>query len=265
MAKALKRHRQLPLPTVDKNGQRRGGKRKHAGRPARGKRSSERHKVRPTLSGSQPIHVVMRAAPSVGSLRTHGKYRAIREASYAAFIFEEKVSSLNRSDDTAKLGRGFRIVHMSIQRSHIHLIVEASDRMALARGMQGFSISAAKHINSTLRDQNGTRRRGNVFVDRYHTRVLTVPSQVRNCLAYVMNNWRHHREDRERLENPWRIDPYSSALAFDGWKERGGELFRVPRGYIGPMVWWPKTWLLEIGWRKCGLISVYEVPGRGDE
>ena len=40
-------------------------------------------------------------------------------------------------------------------------MVEASDRIALARGMQGFQVAAAKHLNR-LRG-----RRGSVFADRY--------------------------------------------------------------------------------------------------
>jgi REP element-mobilizing transposase RayT len=37
-----------------------------------------------------------------------------------------------------------RIVHLSIQRSHIHLLIEACDRKALASGVRAFAISAAK-------------------------------------------------------------------------------------------------------------------------
>src|SRR3712207_9325784 len=38
----------------------------------------------------------------------------------------------------------FRIVHLSIQRDHIHLIVEAASKRALSTGVRGFSISAAR-------------------------------------------------------------------------------------------------------------------------
>ena len=41
----------------------------------------------------------------------------------------------------------FRVVHLSIQRTHVHLIAEAADHDALARGMQGLLISAARRIN----------------------------------------------------------------------------------------------------------------------
>jgi len=239
----------------DKNGQWRGGARDGAGRPkhdgkaGRPRRKAELHVVRPKLRASDPVHVVMRAHRDVGSLRKHEMYRAIREAIIVSFLRET-----------------FHVVHFSIQRSHIHMIVEAKDRMALARGMQGFGISAAKHINAAITSRTGERRRGTVFTDRYHAVILNSPRQVRNTLNYVLNNWHHHGERREQLRHPWKIDPYSSALVFDGWKERAdkGTMFRAP-GFNGPIVWLPKTWLLRVGWRRHGLISVDEVPGAGAE
>ncbi len=71
----------------------RHGKRRGAGRKARGPRASERHKPRPL---------------SVARRQQHR----------------------------------FRIVHISIQHDHVHLICEACDRMALARGVQGFRTGA---------------------------------------------------------------------------------------------------------------------------
>jgi putative transposase len=249
MARRRKRHVQLALPEVgrklDKNNQFRGGTHKRPGRPKRGLRASERHKVRPRLLKSEPVHVIMRAHPAIGSLRNHAVFVAIREATYTAF----------RREDS------FHIVHLSIQRTHIHMIVEASDRLALAKGMQVFGISAARHINAAV------GRHGTVFTDRYHAKILRLPRQVRNTINYVLNNWRHHGEDRTKLRHPWRVDPYSSALVFDGWKEREerGILYKVPDGYSGPLVWRPKTWLLYEGWRRYGLISVFERSGAGDE
>jgi hypothetical protein len=38
----------------------------------------------------------------------------------------------------------------SAQRTHLHLLVEAKDKEALAAGMQGFQISAAKHLNAAI-------------------------------------------------------------------------------------------------------------------
>jgi REP element-mobilizing transposase RayT len=155
-----------------------------------------------------------------------------------------------------------RIIHASIQGNHLHLVVEAKDRMALARGMQAFQISAAQRINRAIGRRTGERCRGQVFTDRYHATILSSPRQVRNALAYVLNNWRRHGEDRRRIARGWTMDPFSSAVYFDGWKERVGELFIPPlrETYKPLVVWFARSWLLTTGWRRHGLISVAEVP-----
>src|SRR6202000_573125 len=100
----------------------RGGARKGAGRPRiTSRRASERHLTRPFLATSTPVHVTIRAVPGLGCLRRPATNHAIREATIVAAKREQ-----------------FRIVHLSIQNTHVHLIVEARDRMAMARGVQGF-------------------------------------------------------------------------------------------------------------------------------
>jgi REP element-mobilizing transposase RayT len=253
----LKRFVQQELPKTrkrDKNDQFRGGKRPGAGRPKRKiseGRSSEPHKVRPTLKASQPVHVVMRATSDVGSLRSFEGFAAVREA---------RLSTLRLEDS-------FRIIHFSIQRNHIHLLVEAHDRKALWTGMRVFGISCAKQLNAAISARRGKRRRGTVFTDRYYARILKTPREVRNCLSYVLKNWRHHKADiDEPMRQPWKIDPFSSALVFDGWKERPeGKRFKIPPDYEGSWIWLPRTWMVTTGWRRHGLISIYEVPGGGDE
>ena len=58
-------------------------------------------------------------------------------------------------------GADFRIVHISIQKNHIHLVVEAANKDALRRGMQRFAIRAARAINAAF------NREGKVFAFRY--------------------------------------------------------------------------------------------------
>jgi putative transposase len=140
------------------------------------------------------------------------------------------------------------VVHISIQNNHVHALVEANDKRALARGMQGFAISAAKWINRAL-----GRKCGTVFPCRYHCTAITTPTQARNELAYVINNWRKHRVD-----GPWKIDPFSSAWQFEGWA--------TPHGYAPPREPLPvvsaRSWLLREGWARGGpLIALDEVPG----
>jgi hypothetical protein len=83
-------------------------------------------------------------------------------------------------------------------------------------------------------------------------------------LAYVLNNWRKHRADRADVTREWEVDWFSSSWAFAGWKEREGEVFVrwPPDHYESMAVWYPRTWLLTVGWRKHGLISLYEVPSQ---
>ena len=224
----------------------RGGKRRRAGRKPKGKRAGSPHKTRPDLAARHPVHVVLRVIPAVGNLRRRHTYKAVREST---------LTTARRED--------FRIVHLSIQRNHLHLIVEAEHRAALAVGMQGFQISAAKHLNAAIsRGRPGPRRRGAVFPDRYHAEIITSPRQARHTLAYVMLNWRKHGEDRVYPMSTWKIDWFSTAVMFPGWKEYGDEpfLWRGPGTYDPLVVYQPRTWLLRVAWKKHGLISVREIP-----
>jgi len=222
---------------------RRGGKRKGAGRKPKGPRPGQPHKTRPVFKAKHGLHVVLRVAPEIGSLRRPNMYRAIREASICAAV-KERV----------------RIVHISVQRTHVHLIVEAENKEALGRGMQGFQISAARHINTAMGD-GVRRRRGAVFVDRYHLVVFKSPTQARHVLSYVLNNWRKHEEDRESRKL---IDRFSSGCSFADWKELEGRdlMWRIPPDYEPLMVRRPESWLLRVGWKLAGSISAREVPNR---
>jgi REP element-mobilizing transposase RayT len=123
---------------------------------------------------------------------------------------------------------GFRIVHFSVQGNHLHLVVEADDERALARGMQGLGVRIAKALNRLM------ARKGAVFADHYHARILRSPTQVANALAYVLMNYLHHfPEESARYAKDAR-DRFSSA-----WREQGTD----------PPVAPPRTWLLSIGWR----------------
>lgn len=223
-----------------------GGKRRGAGRPPWGSRSSEPHKRRASHDRRHPVHVTIRVVPELAPLRRRDNFAAIRWATLA----------IAKRDD-------FRIIHCSVQRNHLHLIVEAQTRRALSRGMQGFQISAAKHLNAAFGNRTGTRRTGRVFSDRFHARDLNSPRAVRHALAYVLNNWRRHDEHRAAFAATWRVDPYSTAVDFADWKELGDSpfLYQPPRSYLALITWRPKTWLLREGWRRHGPISIHEVPG----
>lgn len=233
-----------------------GGKRRGAGRPPNGARPGSPHKTRPELNPRHPLHVVLRATPALGNLRRKVCYEAIQRATVAV---------VERAD--------FRIVHLSIQRTHIHLIVEAETKSALATGMQAFQVSAARHLNAAVRATETQPRRGSVFPDRYYASSLATPTQVRNTLIYAMHNYRHHNEHRSGVAKTWRFDFYSTAPLFGGFCEydglpdedpQRGLLWSWPAGYTPLMARQAQTWLLREGWRKAGQISCAAMPSKAN-
>jgi REP element-mobilizing transposase RayT len=214
-----------------------GGRREGAGRkPSPRRRHDPPHVVRPELSHRHPVHVVLRTAEGVRRLRQGVMYRALRRV-LRRYLWQED----------------FRVVHVSIQHNHLHLLVEAADRQALTRRMQSFAINAARAINGA------SERRGQVFPYRYHATQIRTARQARCALAYVLNNWRHHREDVV-MGRPFEaaVDPYSSGLSFTGWK---GRRFASPSGYRPLPVTPPATDLLRSRWTRFGLIDAFECPG----
>lgn len=125
-----------------------GGARTGAGRPPRGVRSSEPHKTRAHLSVGEPVIVVARVVRAVGDLRRADRTRALERA----------IANTHARAD-------FRIVDVGVtgrRDDHaLELTIEADDRIALARGMQGFQVAAARALNALA------ARRGTVFADRY--------------------------------------------------------------------------------------------------
>ena len=217
-------------------------------RPRRRKPSVKKrvtHAKRPEVSPRTPLHVTLTTVPEVGRLRTRKLYQAVRRA-------------LHCSMGWSKHRGRMRICQLSIQGNHLHLIVEAEDKAALSRGMQGFTISCAKQINALLTDLDGRRRRGTVFADRYHARALTTPLEVQRALRYVLNNWRHHGHGLPGV----RLDPYATGETFTGWRD--GADWIVPDDSASDrwlMTWIARTWLLRQGWQRHGLLDPWEAPG----
>jgi REP element-mobilizing transposase RayT len=224
---------------------RRGGKRRGAGRKRKLRWSSGRNEAREKFTGWTAFHITLRVTPDIGPLRRPAAYHAIREA------MEVVLARPN-----------FKIVHVSLETDHVHLIVEAADERALGTGMRAFQISAARRLNALVADG----RCGQVFVARYFPRKLGSPTQARNAIRYVLCNWRHHGEDESSAEVRYlAVDYYSSGPSFSGWSEleHTPQPFDRHEGRYKPLpVASPTTWLLRVGWRKAGPISLFDVPGR---
>ncbi len=206
------------------------GKRKKRPGPKPASRPNVRHRVRPEHKKWQPVHVTLRGVHGLPSFRAQVLYPA----------FERAVRQTRRED--------FRIVEFSIQNNHVHLVVEADDNDALARGMKSFSVRANRLYNAA----HG-RMRGKVWSDRYHCHELKSPFEVRKALVYCLQNFKKHNGIAEGVRT---IDACSSARWFRGWNAertyltdddaRPGEL--------------PRTQLLRILWKKHGLIDPTERP-----
>ena len=214
---------------------RRGGARAGAGRKrADGRRSAgSAHTPRPRVDGRTPVHVTLRLRRDVPNLRSQLGMQVVWRV-FAA----------------ARDRLGVRLVHWSVQRDHVHLIVEPQSEKALSRGVQGLCIRLAKSVNRAF------ARRGRVFADRYHCVPLRSPRQTRNALAYVLLNARHHAASRAEARSS-ALDACSSSPCFEGWT--------VPRppthGPWSATVTHASTWLLRTAWRRHGLINPLEVPG----
>ncbi len=205
-----------------------GGRRRGAGRKPSGTKAGVSHLRRPELSPRHPVHVTMKLRSGLPSLR----YEPLARVVFAAF-------------GAARARLGVRLVHFSIQSNHVHLIVEVEGQRALSRAMQGLATRLARRLNRRL------GRRGSVFADRYHSRALRTPLEVRRALVYVLRNEQHHRGRRSQLC----IDPLSTAAYFDGFTARA-----IAPPHESPVAV-PNTWLLRVGWRVHGLLSTSDVPG----
>jgi REP element-mobilizing transposase RayT len=183
----------------------RGGYREGAGRPKK-LGAGVPHVRRPALAARHPVHVTARVRDEAARLRTRQCFRVV-----ASCIGESCARD------------GFRLVHFTVQSNHLHLIAEARDATALARGIQGLSIRIAKAVNRVL------GRRGPVFADRYHAHTLRSPTETANAIAYVLGNTHVHAARRGRPIRPDAIDPLTSAANRQ-------------------LVAQPHTWLLRIGW-----------------
>jgi putative transposase len=186
-----------------------GGRREGAGRRRRSS-SGVSHQSRPAHARRFPLHVTWRIRREVGNLRTDKRFLRIQRAfRYGGDRF------------------GLRLIEFSVQSNHVHLIVEAEDRRALSRGLQGLAIRVARGVN------RASNRRGRVLADRYHARALRTPTEVRRAVAYVLRNLQHHTH-----EDPRYVDPYSSMAGEAAWHLE-------PNGTSQLVTAPPRSWLLR--------------------
>ena len=215
-----------------------GGPRKGAGRKPKNGVAGVTHRQRAALASRFPVHVTLKLRGGLRALRNEAEYTALR----AAFV---------AGCTGVRACGAFRLCHYAVLNDHLHFVVEAKDRTALSRALQGLSIRIARALNKLW------GRRGKVFADRYHDRILRSPREVRNVIRYVLANGRKHAAEGRAVSVSQAIDTFTSAPWFDGFREklrvRGLEAMDRPVASA-------RTWLLGVGWRRHGLLSVHELP-----
>ena len=184
-----------------------GGARKGAGRKPRGLRAGVPHRRRRRFRNGT-AHVTVRVRAEVWSLRTHRCFRALKRAF---------------AGGCARFG--FRLIHFSVQRNHIHCIVEAPDAATLGRAMKGLEVRMARALNKVM------SRRGQVFADRYRAQLLTRVREAAYAIRYVLENRSVHALRRGEPA-PRGVDP----LCSDAWRDDSPLLVREA-----------EYWLLRVG------------------
>lgn len=148
----------------------------------------------------------------------------------------------------------------------VNLALAPTSLTALSSGIRSIAIRIARYVNDLL------RRRGPLWADRFHSRALTSPREVRNAIVYVLANFRKHVRHALRPG----IDPYSSGATFDGWREWQPQLGTPPPfaereinsadaalaadRALESNGFGARRWLLRIDWRRHSLLSVREKP-----
>ncbi len=219
----------------------RGGARPGAGRKP-GPVRRVPHRARPVHRTYHPVHVTLRARAGLPSFREQVLARALTAA----------IAAVKRSPST---GASFRVVHFSIQKNHLHFMVEAHDTRFLSRGMLGLAVRLARALNRELKVT------GSVWGERYHARDLKTPREVRHTIVYVLMNAKKHGS---RIAG---LDPCSSAAWFDGIRRELEDVAPHPEppecgSSARSPVAQARTWLARIGWRRHGLVAPTERPHR---
>ena len=169
-----------------------------------------RHAKRPEVQNGA-VHVTMRLCAGLPSMRRPRTYRV-----------------LERAFRQGNERKGFSLVHYSVQSNHLHMLVNAENKACLGKAMQGLAVRIARALNKLW------KRKGTVFFDRYHSRVITpTVYQVKKVLRYVLQNARKHGVSLPRGEP----DPFSSARWFNWWQWPGRSRPRRSPPIAEPLCW----------------------------
>jgi REP element-mobilizing transposase RayT len=159
---------------------------KGAGRPtlSEHKRKQVAHRKRPLLPKNTPVHVTIKIRPFL--------FQTLRRKIY----FKKISRAISRARN-----KGLRIIHFTVQKDHLHFMIETKDNLQLAKGMQSLGISLSKslkvHVGKHIKS---------IYKSRYHLHILNTIKEIKNAKYYILGNSIKHGV----INNSF--DSYSSVL-----------------------------------------------------
>ena len=147
------------------------------------------------------VHVCIKLKRGLPSLRKKAEYRELLERFR---IIKERF--------------GCNLRQYSVQKDHIHLLIEARTTSDLSRYMQGLQIRFAKALNKLW------KRTGKVFADRFFAKLCPDWRAVKAATRYILNNALRHGARNSRRDKD--ADPYSSGPWYVRWKQYAWSRFR---------------------------------------
>jgi REP element-mobilizing transposase RayT len=152
---------------------------KGAGRPKLPdhKKKSIPHRERAIIPRNTPVHVTIKINKHiVSTLRNK-------------IIFKKISQAISKARN-----KGIRLIHFTIQRDHVHMLIETNDKKQLGRAMQAMGISLAKSL------KNLTKKKLRIFKDRYHVHILKTLKEVQNAKSYILGNALKHGVIKDKFD-----------------------------------------------------------------
>jgi REP element-mobilizing transposase RayT len=127
------------------------------------------HRSRPEIPRARPVHVTIKSNKNIiPNLRSKVFYKEIRQGMKRARIL------------------GIRIIHFSVQRDHVHMLIEAENKKQLGESMRALSISLSKRFSFTL------KKKVKALKNRYHLHILKSLQEIKNATNYILHNGQKH-------------------------------------------------------------------------
>jgi len=144
-----------------------------AGRPkvltVKDRMSRVYHQSRPTLPSDRPLHVTVKFNKNeIRCLRNKLFYREIRKSFRCL------------------RAKGVRLIEFSVQKDHIHFLLESGNKLVLGKAMRALSISLSKRFSLLL------NRKIKALKNRYHLHILNTLKELKNARQYILNNSAKH-------------------------------------------------------------------------